>query len=146
MSVESPLEAVVKSMDKPSIGKGPGSGNPGGGKASGGLSDEELLAECRVDTFRAGGKGGQHQNKTESGVRLTHGPTGIVVTARDSRSQSRNREAALSRLRRRIEDREKIPKARRSTGVPLKEKRKRVDDKKKRSKLKKLRKPPEPDS
>jgi len=55
-------------------------------------SDEELLAECRVETFRAGGPGGQHQNKTESAVRLTHLPTRIVVTARESRSQHRNRQ------------------------------------------------------
>ena len=63
------------------------------------LPDEDLLAQCRVDTFRAGGQGGQHQNKTESGVRLTHLPSGIVVTARDSRSQHQNRRTALARLR-----------------------------------------------
>ena len=44
--------------------------------------DRELLAECRVDTFRSGGKGGQHQNVTESGVRLTHLPTGTVTASR----------------------------------------------------------------
>ncbi|MDX1577258.1 MAG: peptide chain release factor-like protein, partial [Gemmatimonadota bacterium] len=70
-------------------------------------SDRELLAECSIETFRAGGPGGQHQNKTESAVRLTHEPTGIVVTARDSRSQSRNRGIALDRLRREIAERER---------------------------------------
>jgi len=59
--------------------------------------DGTLLAECRVETFRAGGPGGQHQNKTESGVRLTHLPSGISVTARDSRSQHRNRSAGHGR-------------------------------------------------
>lgn len=67
--------------------------------------DEALLAECDVETFRAGGPGGQHQNKTESAVRLTHRPSGLVVTARQSRSQHRNRQDALAELRRRLAER-----------------------------------------
>lgn len=66
-------------------------------------ADDALLAECDVETFRAGGPGGQHQNKTESAVRLRHRPSGIVVTARQSRSQYRNRQVALGELRRRLE-------------------------------------------
>ncbi len=54
--------------------------------------------ELRTDTFRAQGAGGQHVNKTESGVRFTHLPTGIVAESTDSRSQHKNREIALSRL------------------------------------------------
>ncbi len=54
--------------------------------------------ELRVDTFRASGAGGQHVNKTESGVRFTHLPTGIVSESTDSRSQHKNREIALQRL------------------------------------------------
>ncbi len=54
--------------------------------------------ELRTDTFRASGAGGQHVNKTESGVRFTHIPTGIVAESTDSRSQNRNREIALQRL------------------------------------------------
>lgn len=65
--------------------------------------DDDLLDECGVDTFRAGGPGGQHQNKTESAVRLTHRPSGLVVTARASRSQHMNKRAALAELRRRLE-------------------------------------------
>ncbi len=54
--------------------------------------------ELRVDTFRSSGAGGQHVNKTESGVRFTHLPTGIVAESTDGRSQIKNREIALSRL------------------------------------------------
>jgi peptide chain release factor 1 len=54
--------------------------------------------ELRTDTFRASGAGGQHVNKTESGVRFTHLPTGIVSESTDSRSQHKNREIALQRL------------------------------------------------
>jgi protein subunit release factor B len=62
-------------------------------------SDEALLAECEVDTFRAGGPGGQHQNKTESAVRLRHLPTGLVATCRAERSQYQNKVTCLQRLR-----------------------------------------------
>lgn len=56
------------------------------------------LADCRVDTFRAGGKGGQNQNKVESGVRVTHEPSGAVGEARDTRSQLQNKRAAFTRM------------------------------------------------
>jgi len=54
--------------------------------------------EVRIETLRAGGPGGQHQNKTESAVRAVHLPTGLAVVAREERSQSRNRALALERL------------------------------------------------
>jgi peptide chain release factor 1 len=53
--------------------------------------------ELKVDTFRSSGAGGQHVNKTESGVRFTHLPTGIVAESTDGRSQIKNREIALNR-------------------------------------------------
>lgn len=55
-------------------------------------------ADVRVETFRASGPGGQHRNKTESGVRLLHVPTGVVVTATEDRSQHENRAVAWRRL------------------------------------------------
>jgi len=56
------------------------------------------LSDCRVDTFRSGGKGGQNQNKVESGVRVTHEPSGAVGEARDSRDQLHNKRAAFRRM------------------------------------------------
>ena len=105
-------------------------------------SDEELLAQCRVETFMAGGKGGQHQNRTESAVRLTHLPSGIVVTAREERSQFRNKATALARLRKRLTQMANRPPARISTRVPRREKEKRLKAKKRRGRLKGLRRPP----
>ena len=107
-------------------------------------SDEELLAQCRVETFMAGGKGGQHQNRTESGVRLTHLPTGLVVTAREERSQFRNKATALARLRKRLNALLYRPPSRISTRVPKREREQRLLKKKRRSRLKNLRKPPPP--
>jgi peptide chain release factor 2 len=62
------------------------------------LADEDI----RVDTFRAGGPGGQHVNMTDSAVRMTHLPTGIIVVARNERSQHKNRATALRVLKSRV--------------------------------------------
>src|SRR5262245_24347930 len=63
------------------------------------LTDEQLLAQCDVDTYRASGPGGQKRNKTSSAVRLRHTPSGLLVIAEESRSQHENKARALRRLR-----------------------------------------------
>ncbi|KAK3166181.1 hypothetical protein QOZ80_1AG0042480 [Eleusine coracana subsp. coracana] len=64
-----------------------------------GMSDDELMEQCEMGTFKASGPGGQHRNKRESAVRLRHRPTGIIAQAVEDRSQHMNRASALARLR-----------------------------------------------
>lgn len=56
------------------------------------------IKDCRVDTFRAGGKGGQKQNKTNSGVRIVHEPSGAIGESREYREQSINKKTAFKRM------------------------------------------------
>jgi protein subunit release factor A len=106
-------------------------------------SDDDLLAQCDVETFRAGGPGGQHQNVTDSAVRPRHRPTGVTVTCRAQRSQYLNKMDALRRLRlklRRLS--EPPPPPRRATRPSRAAVEKRLAEKRGRAALKRLRRPP----
>ncbi|HEX9400079.1 MAG TPA: peptide chain release factor-like protein [Anaeromyxobacter sp.] len=100
------------------------------------LADAALTAQCEETFFVAGGPGGQHRNKTESGVRLVHRPTGTVVTATERRSQAQNRGVALDRLRERLVTLARRPKARRETRPTRGSKERRLTEKKRRGERK----------
>jgi protein subunit release factor A len=101
--------------------------------------DPELLKSCRVDVFRSGGKGGQHQNVTDSGVRLTHLPTRTVVISRRFRSQRANRREALATLRVRLTALNTPDKPRVPTRPPLRSLERRLSSKRHNSSKKALR-------
>jgi protein subunit release factor B len=98
-----------------------------------------LERDCDLEFFVAGGPGGQHRNKVETGVRLTHRPTGIVVTATERRSQSANREAAYGRMAEKLEKLQRPRKPRKATKPTAAAKRKRVEQKRKESERKRAR-------
>ena len=102
-------------------------------------SDEDLLRECAVDTFRSSGPGGQHVNKTESAVRLTHLPSGVVVTSQQERSQHRNKALCLEKLRQKIAKMNYRAPKRVPTRVPRSVKNRTLEEKARRSKIKRLR-------
>ena len=108
-------------------------------------SDQDLLRECEVETFRSSGPGGQHVNKTESGVRLKHLPSGVVVTSQQERSQHRNKAICLQKLREKIEQLNYRPPKRVPTRKSRSAKNRTLEEKSRRSQIKLLRTKPSPD-
>jgi len=103
---------------------------------------KKILDDCDVETFRGPGPGGQHRNKTESAVRMTHRPSGIVRVARDDRSQLRNRRIALERIWRALEVRKRKPRPRVPTGPTKTSQEQRLASKHRHAAAKRIRKRP----
>ena len=108
-------------------------------------SDEGLLRECEVETFRSSGPGGQHVNKTETAVRVRHLPTGVVVTSRGERSQHRNKADCLRKLREKVERLNHRPARRVPTRAPRAAKARTLEAKARRAQVKRLRAKPSRD-
>ena len=100
---------------------------------------EALERDCDMEFFVAGGPGGQHRNKVETAVRLTHRRSQVVVTATERRSQSANREAAYDRMAERLTEMQKVQKPRRATKLSAAKKEQRLENKKHLSEIKRAR-------
>jgi protein subunit release factor B len=100
--------------------------------------------ECDLswEFFKASGPGGQHRNKTETGVRLTHRPSGIIVTATERRSRERNRTMAMERLIERLAERNRPRKTRKPTKPSQAARQRRLECKQRRGRIKSMRKRP----
>jgi ribosome-associated protein len=103
---------------------------------------KDLLADCDVFPYKASGPGGQKRNKKETAVRVTHRPTGITRVATESRSQSANKLQALARIHEALVARNRKPKPRKPTRPTRESRRVRLDEKKRRSQVKQLRRTP----
>ena len=100
---------------------------------------ESLERDCDVDFFIASGPGGQHRNKVETGVRLLHRPSGIVVTATERRSQHANKEMAFQRMAERLEERQRVVIPRKPTRPTAASRRRRLEAKRYASQIKRRR-------
>lgn len=103
------------------------------------IEREILERAVEIDTYRASGPGGQHVNKTNSAIRLTHLPSGVVVIAQDSPSQFRNKEIAYERLIERLKKLNHVPKKRLATKPTRASKERRIEAKKTRATVKSTR-------
>ena len=103
------------------------------------MSDEQIARDCEVQVFRATGPGGRGVNTTDSAVRMRHVPTGIVVVSREERSQLRNKERCIEKIREICRRRGRPPRPRKKTRVPAGQKQRRLEDKRARGQVKQLR-------
>jgi protein subunit release factor B len=101
-----------------------------------------LERDSDIEYFIASGPGGQHRNKVETGVRLVHRPTGIMVTATERRSQHANREAAFQRMAERLEQRQRVIAPRKPTHPTAGSRVRRLAAKRRTGLIKKLRATP----
>ena len=103
---------------------------------------ESLERDSDLEFFIASGPGGQHRNKVETGVRLVHRPTGIIVTATERRSQHANREAAFARMAARLQELQRVSKPRRRTRPTAASRARRLEAKRRLSQIKRQRSTP----
>lgn len=106
---------------------------------------QSLERDCDLEFFVAGGPGGQHRNKVETGVRLRHRPTGLVITATERRSQHANREAAFERMAERLTEMQRVKPPRRPTRPSSASKERRIETKRRIAERKSFRKKVESD-
>ena len=102
-----------------------------------------LARECDITAYKSSGPGGQKKNKTESSVRVVHRPSGLVRIGTESRSQARNKEAALERLWEALERRKRKPKPRKATKPTRGSVEKRLEEKRRKAAQKMSRRPME---
>ena len=103
------------------------------------LAREVLEREVIVEAYRSGGPGGQHRNVTDSAVRLRHLPSGVRVTAADSRSQARNKDTAFARLIERLRELNHVRKPRVPTRATKSSVERRIHEKKQHQRAKRRR-------
>lgn len=99
----------------------------------------ELVRECEAEAFHAHGPGGQGVNTADSAVRMRHNPTGITVVSRESRSQYRNRQLCLQKIREELERRSIPPTVRHATKPTRSSMLRRLEGKHQRSRIKQMR-------